>query len=161
MEHRARVPALSLQIPPPTMIKVVFACRSNAGSSQMAAAWFNALASPERARAISAGTEPAREVHPDIVLAMAEVGLDLSGAKPKRISSEMLADATDLVTLGFGSGFPLDSAPLPRRDWLIEDPEGLPMERVREIRGEVRTNVLRLISSWGVNSWRIGSGATQ
>lgn len=126
----------------------------------MATAWFRALVDPKRARAMSAGTQPAGMVHPDVVLAMAEVGLDLSPARPRPLTSELVACATDLVTLGFKQGFPLDSVPLPRQDWEIEDPEGRPMERVREIRGEVRRRVLSLISAWGVNSWRIRTKTT-
>ena len=64
--------------------QVVFACVHNAGRSQMAAAFFNALADPRRARAVSAGTEPAGRVHPEVVTVMKEAGLDVSGAKPSR-----------------------------------------------------------------------------
>ena len=63
-----------------TATTVLFACVHNAGRSQMAAAWFNHLADPTRARAISAGTMPGPGVHPEVIAAMSEVGLDLSGA---------------------------------------------------------------------------------
>ena len=69
------------------MTTVLFACVHNAGRSQMAAAFFNALANPQQARAISAGTQPARHVHPEVVVSMRDVGLDVAGAQRSRFST--------------------------------------------------------------------------
>lgn len=124
---------------------VLFACVHNAGRSQMAAAWFNALANPARARAISAGTEPGPRVHPEVLEAMREVGIDLSGVTPQRLTSELARDAQVLVTMGCGDKCPY--VPGARvEDWPLEDPKGQPLARVREIREEIRRRVEDLIS---------------
>lgn len=73
------------------MTTVIFACVHNAGRSQMAAAFFNACADPARARAVSAGTAPAERGHPEVVAAMREVGIDLGGARPQRLTDEVEA----------------------------------------------------------------------
>ena len=122
------------------MTRVVFACIHSAGRSQMAAAFFNHLVDPARATAISAGTEPARQVHPEVVATMKEVGLDLSQAKPQLLTSELASGTRFLITMGCGEACPY----LPGVevvDWPIEDPKGQPIERVREIRDEVRRRV--------------------
>lgn len=80
----------------------LFACVANAGRSQMAAAWFNELADPAAARAISAGTQPEDHVHPAVVSAMKEVGIDLSHAQPKKLTEELAKTAVLLVTMGCG-----------------------------------------------------------
>ena len=77
---------------------VVFACVHNAGRSQMAVAFFNAAADPGKARALSAGTEPATRVHPEVVAAMGEIGIDVSGAVPRRLTADLAAGARLLVT---------------------------------------------------------------
>ena len=74
--------------------QVIFACVHSAGRSQMAAAFLNALADPSRARAVSTGTEPAERVHPEVVAAMREVGIDLSAAKPARRSNKEMRAAS-------------------------------------------------------------------
>lgn len=124
---------------------VLFACVHNAGRSQMAAAWFNKLSHPSRARAISAGTEPGPSVHAEVAEAMKEVGLDLAGATPRRLDDELASTASLLVTMGCGEACPV----LPgteRDDWPLEDPKGKSVERVREIRDEIRDRVARLIA---------------
>jgi arsenate reductase len=124
---------------------VVFACVQNAGRSQMAAAFFNALADAEKARAISAGTAPGDRVHPEVVTVMREVGLDLDSAKPRRLTEDLVRDATVLVTMGCGDECPL--IPGARvEDWPLEDPKGLPAEKVRAIRDEIRARVADLIA---------------
>jgi arsenate reductase (thioredoxin) len=130
--------------------QVIFACVHNAGRSQMAAAFFNALADPERVRAVSAGTEPAARVHPDVVTVMREAGIDLSGAKPARLTDDLAAASRLLVTMGCGEACPFVPG-LKRDDWPIEDPKGKPPDRVRQIRDEVRQRVERLIEAegWG------------
>ncbi len=137
------------------MTTVLFACTHNAGRSQMAAAFFNAMADPGKARAISTGTEPADRVHPEVLMVMREVGLDLAGAAPRRLTAELAAGAQWLVTMGCGEACPV--VPGARReDWAVEDPKGQPLGRVREIRDEIRERVARLVASQG---WtRAGSG---
>lgn len=130
------------------MKTVIFACVHNAGRSQMAAAFFNMLASPRKARALSAGTQPGERVHPEVQAAMLEVGIDLSGARPQRLTDELARDAFLLVTLGCGDACPHVPG-LQRDDWPLEDPKGKPVERVRQIREEVRARVARLLSREG------------
>ena len=132
------------------MKTVVFACIHTAGRSQMAAAWFNRLADPSKATAISAGTEPAARVHAEVALAMKEVGVDLSGVLPKFLSKDLAAGASLLVTMGCGEACPVVPG-LRREDWPLDDPKGKPLERVREIRDEVRARVARLLATegWG------------
>ncbi|RJS27871.1 arsenate reductase ArsC [Corallococcus sp. H22C18031201] len=130
------------------MKKVIFACVHNAGRSQMAAAFFNALADPTRAQAVSAGTQPGARVHPEVKAVMAEVGIDLSDAMPQRLTDELAQDAQWLITMGCGDACPFVPG-LKRGDWPLEDPKGKPVERVREIREEVRARVTRLLSQEG------------
>src|SRR5205814_8776713 len=84
------------------MKKVIFACVHNAGRSQMAAAFFNHLVAASKAKAFSAGTHPADRVHPEVVQIMKEVGIDLSIAKPQRLTEELAKDADLLITMGCG-----------------------------------------------------------
>lgn len=126
------------------MKTVIFACIHNAGRSQMAAAWFNALADENKARAVSAGTEPGTRVHPEVLQAMREVGIDLEGATPSKLTHELARDAAILVTMGCGEQCPHVPG-LRHLDWPLEDPKGQPVERVREIREEVKTLVLDLL----------------
>lgn len=128
--------------------KVIFACVHSAGRSQMSAAFFNALADPALARALAAGTEPAARVHPEVLATMTEVGIDLSGASPRKLTAELAAGATLLVTLGCGESCPV--VPGARReDWPLPDPRGQPPERVRAIRDEVRARVRALVEAEG------------
>ncbi|MBI4576970.1 MAG: arsenate reductase ArsC [Planctomycetes bacterium] len=132
------------------MTTVLFACVHNAGRSQMAAAFFNALADPARARAISAGTEPGQRVHPEVVEVMREVGIDLERARTRRLTSDLASRVQLLITMGCGEACPTVSG-LPREDWSLPDPKGLPLPRVRAIRDGIREHVLRLIDArdWG------------
>lgn len=115
------------------MKKVLFACVHNAGRSQMAAAFFNALANPSVAEAISAGTEPAGSVHPEVLEVMREVVIDLSRARPRKLTPELAQGASLLVTMGCGEACPYVPG-LQREDWDLPDPKGKPLERVRAIR---------------------------
>jgi len=127
------------------MKTVLFACVHNAGRSQIAAAWFNRLADPTKVRAISAGTEPGPRVHPEVAEAMREVGIDLSGAVPQRLTAELAQQAQVLVTMGCGDKCPY--VPGARiEDWPLRDPKGQPLDRVREIRDEIRQRVADLIA---------------
>ncbi|MEY4547082.1 MAG: hypothetical protein RL685_3277 [Pseudomonadota bacterium] len=130
------------------MKTVLFACVHNAGRSQMAAAWFNALVNPERARGISAGTQPGTRVHPEVLVAMLEVGIDLSQATPQFLSTELAEAATLLITMGCGEACPAVPG-LRRLDWPLEDPKGKELVRVRQIRDEVRERVLQLLAAEG------------
>jgi len=132
------------------MNTVIFACIHNAGRSQMAAAWFNALANPRVARAISAGTEPGTRVHPEVLEAMSEVGIDLSRAQPVHLTHELAGGAALLVTMGCGEKCPVVPG-LRRDDWPLEDPKGKSIEVVRRIRDEVRRRIEALIAEedWG------------
>ena len=132
------------------MRRVMFACVHNAGRSQMAAAFFNALADPEKARAVSAGTEPGECVHPEVVSVMKEVGLDLSAAQPRRLTQEMAQNASLLVTMGCGDKCPYVPG-LRVEDWPLPDPKGQPLVRVREIRDEVRRRVEALLKAEGLS----------
>lgn len=128
------------------MTRVIFACVHNAGRSQMAAAFFNQLADPARAVAISAGTNPGPHVHPEVATTMREVGIDLSGATPQRLTAELAEGAAWLITMGCGDQCPV--VPGARRDdWPLQDPKGQPVERVREIRDEVRARVQAFIAA--------------
>ena len=130
------------------MKTVIFACVHNAGRSQMAAAFFNALADPVQAHAISAGTQPAAHVHPEVVAVMHEVGIDLSSARPKRLSDDLARDAELLVTMGCGETCPLVPG-LERDDWNLPDPKGQTVVQVRMIRDEIRTRVATLVATRG------------
>ena len=130
------------------MNTVIFACVHNAGRSQMAAAFFNALADPQKARGVSAGTQPGERVHSEVQSAMAELGIDLSGAKPQRLTDELARDAQWLITMGCGEACPHVPG-LKRDDWPLEDPKGKPVERVRQIRDEVRARVWAFLAREG------------
>lgn len=128
------------------MKTVLFACIHNAGRSQMAAAWFNALSDSAKARAISAGTEPGASVHPEVLAAMREVGIDLADVSPQKLTRELAATASILVTMGCGEACPVVPG-LRRMDWPLEDPKNKPIERVRQIRDEVRGRVTELLTA--------------
>jgi arsenate reductase len=122
----------------------LFACIHNAGRSQMAAAWLGRLANPDKARGVSAGTDPGSRVHPEVMEAMREVGIDLSTATPRKLTDALAREASMLVTMGCGEACPFVPG-LRREDWPLEDPKGKPVERVREIRDEVRGRIEDLI----------------
>ena len=132
------------------MNTVIFACVQNAGRSQMAAAFFEQLANPQLARALSAGTRPGARVHPEVVETMREVGVELSARRPALLTAELARDASWLITMGCGDECPV----LPgvrRDDWPLPDPAGQPAARVREIRVEIEQRVRQLIAErgWG------------
>lgn len=137
------------------MNTVLFACVHNAGRSQMAAAFFNRLADPTRARAISAGTRPAERVHPEVVEIMKEAGIDLSGARPQKLTPDLAREATLLVTMGCGDECPFVPG-LEVRDWPLEDPRGRSRDQICAIRDEIRDRVIRLLQEKG---WEQRAGA--
>jgi len=119
---------------------VLFACTHNAGRSQMAAAWFGALADPAKARAETAGTSPDNDKHAVDADAMREVGLDLSAAKPKLLTEAAAAGADWLMTMGCDEACPVVPG-VKREDWALDDPARLPVERVRAIRDDIKQRV--------------------
>ena len=130
------------------MKTVLFACVHNAGRSQMAAALFNAAADPSKARAVSAGTEPGPRVHPEVLEAMKELGIDLGGVRPQKLTTDLAAAAELLITMGCGEACP-NVPGLRRDDWPLEDPKGKPVARVREIRDDVGRRVRLLVEKEG------------
>jgi arsenate reductase len=129
------------------MKTVIFACVHNAGRSQMAAAFFNALAPADIARAESAGTNPGERVHPEVVEVMREAGIDLAAARPQKLTRELAERAQLLVTMGCGDACPFVPG-LRIDDWPLEDPKGKPLDEVRRIRDEIRARVEALARSW-------------
>ena len=129
---------------------VVFACVHNAGRSQMAAAFFRALADPAKAEGTSAGTRPGPHVHPEVVEAMREAGIEVSAARPRLLTDELARSATLLVTMGCGEDCPFVPG-LEHLDWPLDDPKGRSVEQVRAIRDEVCRRVAALVEGRG---WR-------
>ena len=124
---------------------VLFLCVHNAGRSQMALGWFDHLAEG-RAVAHSGGSEPAQHINPAAITAMAEIGIDIAGERPKRWTTEGLEEADVVVTMGCGDGCPY----MPGKrydDWVLDDPAGQPLEVVRTIRDEIRKRVEELLAS--------------
>jgi len=132
------------------MIHVLFACVHNAGRSQIAAAFFNQLVDPAKAHAESAGTQPGEQVHTEVVAAMREVGIDLTGARPQRLTAELAQHSAWLITMGCGDECPVVPG-AKREDWPIDDPANQPLERVRLIRADVAQRVRHLIQREGWN----------
>lgn len=125
------------------MKKVLFVCVENSARSQMAEAFFNRMA--RTARAESAGTKPAAAVNPMAVKVMREVGIDISAAKPKKLTLEMLEAADRVITMGCISGELCPASLVPTEDWKIEDPAGKSIEKFREIRDLIRAKVEHLV----------------
>jgi arsenate reductase len=130
-------------------VTVIFACVHGAGRSQMAAGWFNLLARSGKARAIAAGTQPSEHVHPVVVEAMQEVGIDLSVAKPQLLTSEMMTGASRVITMGCGESCPVGPPGIPREDWELEDPKGQRIEAARKTRDQIKGLVGALLERQG------------
>jgi protein-tyrosine-phosphatase len=126
------------------MFKVIFACVHNAERSQIAATFLNQLADPQKAQAISAGTEPGERIHPEVQAVMREISIDLSHAKPQKLTEELAKDAQLLITMGCGDKCPYFPG-LRRDDWPLRDPKGLPIDEVRAIRNEIKSRVETLL----------------
>jgi arsenate reductase len=124
-------------------MNVLFVCLGNAGRSQMSEALFSRTAAGSH-EARSAGTQPAAAVHPEVVEAMRELGIDLSARVPHRLELADAEWADVVVTMGCGDACPVI---LGKRyiDWELEDPKGKPIERVREIRDEIAARIERLL----------------
>ena len=123
---------------------VLFVCVGNSGRSQMAEAFLNHFAKGQ-ARAISAGTEPASTVDPTVIKVMKEVGIDISGNKPKALTPEMLDQANLVITMGCSAEAACPASWVETRDWALEDPKDKPIEKVREIRDEIKAMVVMLL----------------
>jgi arsenate reductase len=126
------------------VITVLFACVHNAGRSQIAAALFDKYADPSKARAISAGTQPAARVHPEVVEAMQQRGIDLSRQQPQRLTPQLAASANWLITMGCGDECPIVPG-ASRDDWPIQDPKGQPPPVVDAIVEDIERRVRLLI----------------
>ena len=126
------------------MARVLFACLHNAGRSQMSQALFE-RAVEGRHTAASAGTTPAERVHPEVVEAMRELGVDLSTRTPQRLTTELAEEADVIVTMGCGDECPY----IPGKryiDWELPDPNGRPLSEVRTIRNEIEKRVAGLVA---------------
>jgi protein-tyrosine-phosphatase len=126
------------------MASVLFVCLHNAGRSQMSQALFDAAAEG-RHHALSAGTTPAERVHPEVLQAMLELGIDLSDRRPQLLTRELAEQADVVVTMGCGDECPY----IPGRrylDWELPDPKGRPLDEVRATRDEIARRVRDLIA---------------
>jgi len=127
---------------------VLFLCTHNAGRSQMALGFFTHLAQG-KAVAYSGGSEPADQLNPSVVAAMAEKGIDITGEQPKVWTEEMVKAADVVVTMGCGDTCPF--YPGQRyADWSLPDPAGQSLDAVRPIRDEIETRVRALLTELGV-----------
>ena len=127
---------------------VVFLCVHNAGRSQMAAAWTRHLGG-DAVEVFSGGSNPATEVNPAAVAAMAEAGIDISVETPRPWTDEIVGAADVVVTMGCGDTCPVFPG-VRYEDWELEDPARLPLERVRAIRDDIRDRVEDLLRRLGV-----------
>ncbi len=129
------------------MATVLFVCHQNAGRSQMSEALFERVCGGTH-RALSAGTTPATHVHPEVVTVMSELGIDLSGRVPRRLTPELAEQADVVVTMGCGDQCPY----IPGKryiDWKLADPAGRPLAEVRAVRDEVARRVQALAEQLG------------
>ena len=127
---------------------VLFVCVHNAGRSQMAAGYLQALAG-DRIDVLSAGSAPKDEINPVAVAAMAEEGIDIAGNAPKLLTVDAVRESDAVITMGCGDACPI--FPGKRyEDWSLTDPAGLPLEEVRPIRDEIERRVLGLLGDLGV-----------
>lgn len=133
---------------------VLFVCIENARRSQMAEAIFNQLAKEMKleARATSAGTMPSDKIDPNIARVLEEIGVRVEDRRPRSLNNNMIAEADAIVTMGCLSKEVCPSVFIDKTiDWNIEDPKGKPIEKVREIRDEVRAKVEELIRQLSEN----------
>ena len=130
------------------MNNVLFVCVHNAGRSQMAEAFFNRLAKG-KGNAISAGTNPASAVVPTVVKVMKEVDIDISGKKPKLLTPDFIDQVSLVITMGCGAEGVCPASWLDTEDWQLEDPKDKPIEKIGEIRDEIRARVIELLNRIG------------
>jgi arsenate reductase len=129
--------------------KVLFVCVGNSGRSQMAEAFFNHL-TKGKARAMSAGTNPASKVDPTVIELTKELGIDLSSHYPKKLTTEMLDEADKVITMGCGVEQACPAALVPTEDWGIDDPKGQPVEKMQDIRDQIKARVEKLLKETGI-----------
>ena len=132
------------------MATALFVCLHNAGRSPMSAALFEQAAAG-RHRALSAGTTPAEQVHPEVVEVMRELGIDLAGRRPRLLTRELAEQADVVVTMGCGDACPY----IPGKryvDWQLPDPKGQPIEEVRATRDEIARRVQGLVAELDLSS---------
>lgn len=123
---------------------VLFVCVHNAGRSQMAAGYLQALAG-DRVDVLSAGSEPKDQINPVAIQAMAEEGIDIAGNQPKGLTTEAVRDSDVVITMGCGDACPI--FPGKRyEDWELTDPAGRGIEDVRPIRDDIRGRVEALLA---------------
>jgi arsenate reductase (thioredoxin) len=125
------------------MARVLFVCLHNAGRSQISKALFD-RASQGRHQSESAGTEPGERVHPEVVEAMNEIGIDLSGREPQRLTNDLAEWADVVVTMGCGDACPF----IPGKrylEWQLPDPKGRPVGEVRLLRDDIERRVTDLV----------------
>ncbi|MDD5095051.1 MAG: arsenate reductase ArsC [Dehalococcoidia bacterium] len=127
------------------MKRVLFICVRNSGRSQMGEAFFNRMAKG-KAFAVSAGTQPASDIDPTVREAMAEVGIHMRGQKPKILTPGFFDHADRVVTMGCGVEDTCPASFVPAEDWGLEDPSGQPLEKVRQIRDQIKARVEQLVS---------------
>jgi protein-tyrosine-phosphatase len=127
---------------------LVFLCVHNAGRSQMAAGWARELAG-DRVEIFTGGSDPASEVNPAAVAAMAEVGVDISTMLPQPWTDEIVQAADVVITMGCGDACPLFPG-VRYEDWELDDPAGLPVEQVRPVRDEIKARVSDLLSQFEI-----------
>ena len=126
------------------MKKVLFVCIHNSGRSQMAEALFNYLAKGQ-VLALSAGTMPADSINLQAIEAMAEMGIDITGRKPKLMTMQMIKNANRAITMGCNVAETCPATFVPTEDWGLDDPAGQPLEQVRRIRDQIEAKVKVLI----------------
>ncbi len=127
---------------------VLFVCVHNAGRSQMAAGYLRALGG-DAVEVLSAGSAPGDAVNPAAVEAMAEEGIDISGAIPSLLTTESVRESDVVITMGCGDACPI--FPGKRyEDWVLEDPAGQGIDAVRRIRDDIRGRVLTLLEELGL-----------
>lgn len=129
--------------------EVLFVCVHNAGRSQMAAALLSAF-SGGKAVALSAGTMPAKHVHPEVVETMPEIGLVLGDATSQLVTEEMLEGADRVITMGCNVDDACPGAVFESEDWGLPDPKGRPMDEIRAIRDAIHVRAMELLEELGI-----------
>lgn len=124
--------------------KIIFACVHNAGRSQMASAFFNKYKTNKSIEGISAGTNPANEIHPNVLNVMKEINIDLSNIKPRKLDDELAKTANIIVTMGCGEQCPYVPG-IKIIDWKIPDPKHETLEKVKEIRDYIEIEIKKFI----------------
>jgi len=122
---------------------ILFVCFGNSGRSQMAEAFFNKLSKDWRA--VSAGTNPDKKMHPLTLMVMREIGIDVSKQKPKKVRLKMMEEADKIVVMGVGTDFIPEKYLHEVEKWEIEEPYRRPIVKIREIRNQIKEKVEELI----------------